>query len=159
MSIREDLNQLFLETVEKVCEASGGTTRVYRHYSGRAMSGDFCLGISIDREVRQLDLGAQLMIMAATVDPDPMFQRDVLDILESSCSESLGLGTIIYFPEIEDSRTERPIVTDYTHPPIPPRNFDWHAWYDGDEETGPYGNGESEKDAIDNLRQQMEVPA
>lgn len=43
------------------------------------------------------------------------------------------------------------IRTEYWAKPIPPRQFDWCAWYDGDEESGQYGYGRSERAAIDDL--------
>jgi hypothetical protein len=43
------------------------------------------------------------------------------------------------------------IKTSNTYPPIPVRQFDWCAWYDGEEEAGPYGWGATEQAAIDDL--------
>lgn len=45
----------------------------------------------------------------------------------------------------------RKIVTDFWMKPIPPRNFDWTAWYDGEEERGQYGNGRTEAEATADL--------
>lgn len=42
----------------------------------------------------------------------------------------------------------RKIVTSNPFPPIPIRQFDWCAYYDGDEETGRYGYGATEAEAI-----------
>ncbi|KKB80815.1 hypothetical protein VW35_00985 [Devosia soli] len=42
----------------------------------------------------------------------------------------------------------RKIVTSYVNPPIPTRQFDWCAHYDGDEEAGGYGYGATEVEAI-----------
>lgn len=47
--------------------------------------------------------------------------------------------------------TRRIIVTVYDAPPIPFRGVDWHAIYEGTEETGPYGRGATEDEAIANL--------
>ena len=38
--------------------------------------------------------------------------------------------------------TDRKIVTSHVYPPIPVRNFDWSAYYEGDEEAGQYGYGQ-----------------
>lgn len=43
---------------------------------------------------------------------------------------------------------QRKIVTTHVYPPIPVRTFDWCAHYDGDEESGQYGYGATEKAAI-----------
>ena len=43
------------------------------------------------------------------------------------------------------------IVTDNIFPPVPNRQFDWCAFYDGDEERGGYGYGATEEAAIDDL--------
>ena len=42
----------------------------------------------------------------------------------------------------------RNIVTSYVHPPIPVRNMDWCAFYDGEEEAGGYGWGRTEAEAV-----------
>ena len=43
------------------------------------------------------------------------------------------------------------IVTVNEFPPIPVRHFDWCAYWDGEEETGDYGYGATEQEAIDEL--------
>lgn len=50
------------------------------------------------------------------------------------------------------SDAQRKIVTENVYPPIPIRRFDWCAYYDGDEESGPRGWGETEQKAIADLR-------
>jgi hypothetical protein len=47
--------------------------------------------------------------------------------------------------------TPRKIITTCIYPPIPVRNLDWVAYYDGDEESGRYGYGETEQEAIKDL--------
>lgn len=42
----------------------------------------------------------------------------------------------------------RKIVTSHVFPPIPTRQFDWCAFYDGDEESGNYGYGATEAEAV-----------
>lgn len=44
--------------------------------------------------------------------------------------------------------TTRKIVTSHVFPPIPVREMDWCAHYDGEEEAGDYGWGRTEEDAI-----------
>lgn len=45
------------------------------------------------------------------------------------------------------------IITNEICPPIPIRNFDWAAWYDGEEELGHYGYGKTEQEAITDLKE------
>lgn len=40
------------------------------------------------------------------------------------------------------------IVTSHIYPPIPVREFDWCAFYEGEEEAGCYGYGATEAEAI-----------
>lgn len=47
------------------------------------------------------------------------------------------------------------IVTDFTYPPIPLRQFDWLAWFDG-QEDGLQGTGPTEQEAIDDLLEQVD---
>jgi hypothetical protein len=48
------------------------------------------------------------------------------------------------------------IKTSHIWPPIPCRNSDWCAFYDGTEETGKYGYGAAEQEAIDDLVSEYE---
>ena len=43
------------------------------------------------------------------------------------------------------------IHTENVYPPIPLRQFDWSATYDGYEPGDPIGWGKTEQDAIDDL--------
>ncbi len=43
------------------------------------------------------------------------------------------------------------IVTVHNYPPIPIRNMDWTAFYEGCEEKCEYGYGATEQEAIDAL--------
>lgn len=47
--------------------------------------------------------------------------------------------------------TNRKIVTHYHYPPIPRRDFDWSAHFDGQEEEGPLGFGPTMEAAISDL--------
>ena len=44
------------------------------------------------------------------------------------------------------------IITDNVRPPISIRNFDWVAFYDGEEESQHYGYGPTEQEAIADLK-------
>ena len=48
----------------------------------------------------------------------------------------------------------RKIVTSFVYPPIPWREIDWSAHYDGDEESGFRGWGKTEAEAIADLKQE-----
>ena len=54
-------------------------------------------------------------------------------------------------------RRSPPIRTAHDYPPIPYRNLDWSAWYDGHEE-GDYGHGATEAEAIQDLIDNYEAP-
>jgi len=47
----------------------------------------------------------------------------------------------------------RVAVTVNECPPIPIRDFDWVAFYEGDEETGPRGYGRTEAQAVADLKE------
>jgi len=47
------------------------------------------------------------------------------------------------------------IITNYLFPPIPDRNFDWHATIEGREEKGINGFGATEQEAIEDLKEQL----
>lgn len=48
------------------------------------------------------------------------------------------------------------IITENIYPPIPIRQFDWQATFDGYEPGDYVGYGRTEQDAIDDLKQQWE---
>ena len=48
------------------------------------------------------------------------------------------------------------IITNFEHPPIPIRKFDWSAVTDNYEGGDPIGRGETEQEAIADLREQIE---
>lgn len=48
-------------------------------------------------------------------------------------------------------RAGRKIITSHIHPPIPIRSHDWMAYRDGDDETGPFGYGTTEWEAVRDL--------
>lgn len=43
------------------------------------------------------------------------------------------------------------IVTTFVHPPIPDRRWDWCAYFSGEEESGNYGWGRTEQEAVNEL--------
>lgn len=43
-------------------------------------------------------------------------------------------------------------------PPIPNRSFDWVAYDDDGDESGPYGWGATEQEAIDDLKELLPEP-
>ena len=49
------------------------------------------------------------------------------------------------------------IITNNEHPPIPLRSWDWCATYDGYEPGGPIGWGETEEEAIADLKESQEA--
>jgi hypothetical protein len=51
---------------------------------------------------------------------------------------------------------ERKIVTRYGAKPIPARQFDWEAWYEGEEEGGPMGYGPTEEAALQDLKDETD---
>ena len=49
------------------------------------------------------------------------------------------------------------IVTTHNYPPIPNRSHDWCAFYDGDEESGCYGYGATEAEAIQDFKDNVQA--
>jgi len=43
------------------------------------------------------------------------------------------------------------VVTSFINAPIPNRGFDWRAYYEGQEESGNYGYGATEEEAVRDL--------
>lgn len=74
-----------------------------RFYSGRAMYGKTCLAFTIGRGESEMSATAQVMREAAdaVTEDDDMLVDDAADAFMSARSDSMGLGTVIYFPDIE----------------------------------------------------------
>lgn len=71
-----------------------------RSYSGRAMYGANCLAFTIERGDSEMSATAQVMRVAAEVLIDNDVE-DTADAFMNAQSDSMGLGTVIYFPDIE----------------------------------------------------------
>lgn len=55
----------------------------------------------------------------------------------------------------EPAKQER-VRTSFIQPPIPMRAFDWVAWLEDKEESGPYGYGRTEHEAKNALAMEIE---
>ena len=60
----------------------------------------------------------------------------------------------------QDTKIEevgRKIVTSPTHSPLPVRQHDWCAHFDGEEEAGGYGYGATEAEAVAEFLENIEA--
>lgn len=72
-----------------------------RSYSGRAMYGQDCVGVTLPRDVSAFQLGAAIARALLEGDPDEG-QRDVDDLADLRvCEDAMGLDSIVYFPRVE----------------------------------------------------------
>ncbi len=53
----------------------------------------------------------------------------------------------------------RKVITHHEYPPIPDRQFDWCAYFDGEEELGHYGWGRTKLEAIRDLLENYDTSA
>lgn len=60
--------------------------------------------------------------------------------------------------EVERAKAELGIMTEFVHPAIPIRQFDWRATYRSYEPGDPMGHGSTEAEAIKDLLAQDEPP-
>jgi hypothetical protein len=49
--------------------------------------------------------------------------------------------------------TAKKMIVTQILPPIPIRDFDWCAYWDGEEEGGHYGYGKTKEEAVEDLKQ------
>lgn len=78
------------ETLKEIIEAAGYDTR---SYSGRGMFGRECLAVSID--VSESEFFSDLIDVT-----DSSNIRIVSDAMRNVRTDSLGRGTILYFPSV-----------------------------------------------------------
>lgn len=83
-------------TLQNLIEKMGYKTR---SYSGRGMFGKYCLGVSIDGNLATflMELGAAIGEHNAEAGCTGEERID----LPYSTSDALGLGTIVYFPNVQ----------------------------------------------------------
>ena len=88
-------SERFIEILNDVSETENA-----RSYSGRAMYGKRCVGLVIESDDKLVLLGAQLM--AGIDDADMPYERDeLLHILQTTRTDSMGLNVIAYWPRTE----------------------------------------------------------
>lgn len=51
------------------------------------------------------------------------------------------------------------VVVEFVYPPVPVRSWDWMAYVDGREESGPYGHGATRDEAVEALFEEIEEEA
>jgi hypothetical protein len=73
-----------------------------RSYSGRCMYGKSCVGVELDRGTSSFQLGVKLCHAALEV----LSEDDARSIIEElsdvrTCEDSMGLGSITYWPSVE----------------------------------------------------------
>ncbi len=93
MKIVDEKYQNFFDAIEYIASDFGYQMR---SYSGRGMFGSQCLSINVDRGFDEVKFGAYVMMRLLANDesahPDdfPMMRSD-----------SMGLGSVIYWPRVE----------------------------------------------------------
>ena len=89
--MNEDISRSVLE----VCESLGLEVR---SYSGRCMYGRSCIGVSCGRNTHQIV--AQIVIGLCELGADGIETADHLTRDGAIASDSMGLGSIVYFPRL-----------------------------------------------------------
>lgn len=93
-----------MKTIQQLFEDAGYECR---SYSGRGMYDKTCLGVEIDRHKDVLEVVAD--VLDSLYENEPVATLDMLSqALRDSRQDSMGLGTILYFPH---ERYERPEPT------------------------------------------------
>lgn len=66
-----------------------------RSYSGRGMYGRCCLGVDL---YQGQSLGSLIAVLITEVDEDD--REDVAEAVQGMLTDSMGLGSIVYFPSV-----------------------------------------------------------
>lgn len=91
-------------TAQQVIDALKNDFEV-RSYSGRVMYGANCVGVDTD------DRGAQMKIAVALIDAG-IDADDVVDLAADVRTDSMGLGQIVYFPNLRLTDEEHQRLLD-----------------------------------------------
>jgi hypothetical protein len=82
-----------------ICELNErGSTSLYPDYSGRGMYGSQCFGI--ETSLNRFEVGVELALALAAADGGDMSDL-ARELATDARTDSMGLGTIIYFPAFE----------------------------------------------------------
>jgi len=81
--------------LKDIIEMAGCETRAY---SGRGMYGKECLAFTADSETSGFAVAADLM--EAALDAGEDFIAPVIEAMRGIRTDSLGLGTVFYFPSV-----------------------------------------------------------
>jgi hypothetical protein len=106
-AVQQALNDLDFFVVEQDDpEAHDADAVWYPHYSGRAMYGATCLGVTVD------DGGMAFMIKLgwalAKLDENNDWVNDLSeDLFDSARTDQMGRGTIVYFPQVQVEGLQR----------------------------------------------------
>lgn len=73
--------------------------RAHRKYSGRGMFGKQCIGFYVEQGDSLMG-AASVMMLAAQGGPSEL--EELHEAFQSARTDSMGKGTIVYFPSIED---------------------------------------------------------
>lgn len=71
-----------------------------RSYSGRAMYGRRCVGVTVDSD-KVLSVGARLVAAVLDDSDDPFaIAEEYAELMDKARSDSMGLDMIIYWPDV-----------------------------------------------------------
>ncbi|KZX57746.1 hypothetical protein A3709_19170 [Halioglobus sp. HI00S01] len=76
-------------------------------YSGRSMYGSQCVGVAVGGDVSPVNFGAGLASKAFSASGSAY--REVIETIQAADSDSMGLGTIFYWPSIAVEAGELPL--------------------------------------------------
>jgi len=93
--MQHKLNSLQQNLLTEFCER--WEVKLSKDYSGRGMMGKTCVGLIISQFVSPFMIGMKLGQFLA-LNPDPA--DDLLELIEGNSTDSLGKGTILYFPTL-----------------------------------------------------------
>lgn len=74
-----------------------------------------------------------------------------------NASEIFDMGVRMNAVAARAIRAEPRVLVEHVNPPIPVRSHDYRAWFDGQEESGPTGEGATAADALDDLKDNLDA--
>ena len=89
--------------VEQFLDAIEGAGYTPRSYSGRGMYGKVCVGVDLERNQSEADFVLDVMaylLETATEDVHAGYLLEQVDLMRGSRGDSMGLGSIIYWPNL-----------------------------------------------------------
>lgn len=103
-TLSKHLNNILLDSID-----NAGLVKPYFNYSGRGMYGRTCFGVVVPRSTSSFDVAMSIIADMINTDQNQSDINEIMEALSEAREDSLGLDTILYFPNLQIDRIQSDI--------------------------------------------------